>query len=838
MNVKSPEDHYGFQMGTERKLARWDKIVEYFWHLDTLPTVKVWELGKTTEGNPFLLAAISSPENIADLDKIREGCWTLAHPKGVPDDRIKDIIENGKTAVSMTMSVHASEIGGTQGSSELAYTVATSTDADIANIRENTVFLLVPSSNPDGNIKVVNWYNKYLGTEFEGTSTPYLYHKYVGHDNNRDAFHISQVESKHLTKFLYEWYPQAQIDHHHQGSYASRFTIPPHMDPLYDEVDPLVWTEQQLYGGAMIMELEAQGKTGIETQASYPADGGPYWDEAPIAHGICGMLTESASAKLATPIYVHKQQVEPSRRGRPETRVQMNYPHPWNGGWWKLRDVVEQQKIASIAILKTAAKFRARILSNMHMKAKRQIKRGQTEAPYAFIFHPEQHDTLAAIELMEKLSLADVQFHVSIGEFSYDEVKYPAGTHVVFTDQVCRPYILKLLRETHYHDGPHSRTRDNTPLSPYDFSTDNLTEFMRVKVVEAVKPLKGDFEKVDINYPEGGVEDSTEGYILDGRLNYSYAAVNSLLEKGVTVHRILEPVGELPVGAFYIPPQEKDITKHLEAATKVHHVSFSKVEAANFKTKPVEAIKVGVYQRYRGGNMDEGWTRWVLEQYGFKYETIMDETIKEGKLEDYDVIIIPNDDRRMILGKEKDIEEYYKKRRPKSVPTKYPPEYLSGIGDEGAKKLKEFTEAGGTLLLFGKSCDLAIEDFKLPVINSLKDVKSKDFHCPGSTLKINIDAESPLAYGVAEDTLLLFRGYPAFQLKQTTNNEDYRIVVSYPEERMKVSGWLIGEKYLTNKAALIEARTGNGRVILYGFSPQLRAITTATFKFLFNALWG
>jgi hypothetical protein len=192
----------------------------------------------------------------------------------------------------------------------------------------------------------------------------------------------------------------------------------------------------------------------------------------------------------------------------------------------------------------------------------------------------------------------------------------------------------------------------------------------------------------------------------------------------------------------------------------------------------------------------------------------------------------------MILGKEKDIEEYYKKSRPKSVPTKYPPEYQSGIGDEGVKKLKEYAEAGGTLLLFGRACDLAIEDFKLPVINALKDVKPKDFHCPGSTLKVNIDMNSPLAYGVSEDTLLLFRGYPAFQLKQTRNNHDYRIVVSYPEERMKVSGWLIGEKYLSNKAALIEVSTGNGRIVLYGFSPQLRAITTATFKFIFNALLG
>ncbi len=836
MNIKTPKEHYGFQMGEDRKLARWDKIVEYFWHLDTHPTVKVWQMGETTEGNPFLLAAISSPENIQTLDKIKKDSYTLAHPEDTSEEKIKEIIKNGKTVVSMTMSVHASEIGGTQCSSELAYTVATSQDPEIVNIRKNTIFLLIPSSNPDGNIKVVDYYNKYLGTEYEGGPMPYLYHKYVGHDNNRDAFHITQIESKHLTKFLYEWYPQAHIDHHHQGTYASRFTIPPHMDPLYEEVDPLVWTEQQLYGGAMIMELEAKGKTGIETQASYPADGGPYWDEAPIAHGICGMLTESASAKLATPAYVHPQQVEPSRRGRPETRPQMNYPHPWPGGWWRLRDVVEQQKIASIATLKTAAKFREQILRNMHQKALRQIEKGNKKAPYAFIFHPEQHDPTIAKDLKYTLALADVKFHKATEEFSYEDVKYPTGTHIIFTDQITRPYILKLLKETHYHDGPHTRKRDNTPLSPYDFSTDNLAEFMNVKVIEAKKPLKGKFEKTIIKHSKGEIENTKTGYLLDGRQNNNYSAVNSLLKASVIVHRVLEPIGDIPKGAFYIPYQEEAEEKLKEVAKK-YHVKIKGINSANFNTKLIQVQRIGVYQRYRGGNMDEGWLRWVLEQHNFEYKTLMDDEIKKGELEKtYDTIIIPSDDRRMILGKEKDIEEYYKKLRPKSIPPKYPPEYLSGIGDEGVKKLKEFTESGGTLITLGKSCGLALEDLKLPITNVLKDVKSKDFHCPGSTLKINIKTDDPLTFGVAEDTLLLFRGYPAFQIKQTANNQDYRIIISYPEDRMKVSGWLIGEKYLSNKAALIEAKLGTGRVILFGFSPHLRSITTATFKLLFNAL--
>jgi len=793
MNVKSPEEFYGFQPGTDRKLLRWDKIVEYFWHLDAHPCVAVEELGKTTEGHPFLLAAISSPRNIGNLEKIREQSWALAHPKKLSDRSLNKILREGKAVVSMTMSVHASEIGGTQLSSELAYEAATSEDPEVKKIRENTVLLLIPCSNPDGNIKVVDWYDEQLGTEYEGGPLPYLYHKYVGHDNNRDAFHITQVESEHLTRFLFrEWYPQAQVDFHHMGSYSARFSIPPHMDPLYEEADPLVWTEQQLYGGMMLMELEASGKTGIETQSTYPADGGPYWDESPIAHSICGMLTESASAKLATPMYIHPQQIEPARRGRPENRVQMNFPHPWPGGWWRLRDIVEQQKIAAFAVLKAAANFRETVLGNMHLKATRQVELGETKSPYAYIFPPGQHDPLTAFELLGKLHMADVEVHRARRSFVYAGVTYPRGTHVVFTAQTCRAYILKLLRETHYHDGPHTRGRDGTPLSPYDLSTDTMAEFMGVAVVEATEPIKGSFEKCDvIELPGGGVEESTVGHLLDGRLNASFSVVNELLRDGKKVQRVLEPVGDLPVGAFYVPSQ-RGLTRKLNELAEKFHVVFRAADCDEFEKKTIKRLRIGVYQRYWGGNIDEGWTRWVLEQHGFEYKTLMDEEIKEGDLaKSYDAIVIPSDDRKIIVGKEKEVEEYYTKTRPKAVVPKYPPEYRSGIGEEGVGKLKEFVEAGGTLLTLGKASELAIEDLKLPFTNVLKDVKPKDFHCPGSTLKVKIDTCHPLTYGVAMDTLLLFKGYPVFQVKQTLENEDYGIVVSYPEERMLVSGWLI-----------------------------------------------
>ncbi|MBN1682418.1 peptidase M14 family protein [Candidatus Bathyarchaeota archaeon] len=837
--ILSPEEFYGFKIGSDKKLVRWDKIIEYFEILSNSPCIKVEEIGKTTMGNPFIVAYISSPQNIQNLDKIREISLKLSHPKGLSKDEIEKMIVDGKTIVSMTMSVHASEIGGTQMCSELAYELATINDQVTQKIRDNAVLVLVPSSNPDGNIMVVDWYNKWLDTEYEGGPLPFLYNKYVGHDNNRDAFHITQAESKMLTKILFkDWYPQAQVDFHHMGSYSARFYIPPHMDPLYEYIDPLVWTEQQLYGASMILELEAAGKKGIETQASYPADGGPYWDESPCMHGICGMLTESASANLASPIFIHKQQLEASRRGRPENRIQMNFPHPWEGGWWKLRDIVEQQKIAAFATLNAASNFRERILRNMVLKAERQIVAGENQPPYAFIISPDQHDELTTIKLLKVLNLADVNIHQANKNFKYEGVTYPKGTYIIFTSQISRPYILRLLKQSYYHDGPWSRRNDGTPLAPYDLASNYFGDFWGVKIIEVTEPIEGEFvESKDIQYPEPKIVSNNNGYLLNVKLNQSYSVINKLLKKGKLVYRILESVEKMTIGSFYIPHQE-GIEEEIKALSQQHHISFISPKVINFEKKQLKSLKIGLYQRYSGGNMEEGWLRWLFDgEYNFEYKTLLDLEVKEGKLiEKFDVIIFPGDIKCMITGE--GIEEHYRKTNPKYVQPKYPPEFRSGIGKEGTEKIREFVEAGGTLITLSEACIFALEELKLPIRNVIKDINAKEFFCPGSTLKIDIDTTHPLTYGVSKNTNILFkRNDVAFEILNTPKNDDYSIVASYPEEQILKTGWLIGEKYLSNKAAIIEAKYGKGKAILYGFSPISRAMTEATFKFFFNALY-
>ncbi len=838
--ITSPEDFFGFRLGDDRKLARWDKIVDYFWRLDEeSDRIKVVELGKTTMCNPFIMAFISSEENLANLDKYREMSWKISHPNEMTEDEAEEIISQGKTVVAMTMSIHASEIGGTQLSSELAHDLVTEEDPLTESIRENVIFMLFPSANPDGNIMVVDWYDKQLGTEYEGTGLPWLYHKYVGHDNNRDALTLTQVETQMVNRvILKEWFPQAYIDHHQMGSTGARFFIPPNADPLNEVVDPMVWIEQRHYGSQMLWRMESAGIHGVESAASYPADFMPGWSLVFPWFGICGMFTESASAKLATPTFVHYHQLGPGSRGRPEYRPSTNFQHPWKGGWWHLRDILDGQKVSSMALLEVAAIHRADILRNMHAKAMRAMDRGASEPPYAYIAPPNQHDPVTALKLLRTLEEMGVEIYRAKSPVTVGGVTYPAGSRVIPLSQTARSFLISLLGRTFYRDSLWVRNRKGTPMMNYDFATMTMAEFKGVEVLEAGEKPEGDLVRlVSIELPEGGVEGSDgKGFLLDPRLNDAFKAVSLLLKDGVKVYRAIEEVDNLPVGAFYVPIG-RGVKEKVEDAAAKAHVSFRAVDNDDFERREMKRLRIAMYQRYRGGNMDEGWNRWLMELYGFEYTTVRDEDVKAGLKDRFDVLILPSDAPALITGEK--IEEYYEKRyQGRRAPPKYPPEYRSGIGEEGVEKIKEFVEAGGTLLTLNQATEFATENLKVPVINIVKDSKPEEFHCPGSTLHVNIDSTHPLAYGMPDKGLIVLRGKIALAVKPGMENENYKVVVSYPEERLMRSGWLIGEEKLARKAAMIEAKMGEGRVILYGFAPQARALTDATFKLFFNALLG
>ena len=376
--ITSPEKFFGFQLGADRKMARWDKIVEYFAVLEKQSggRMKVVNMGPTTMGNPFLAVYISAPANLQKLDRLRQINAILSDPRGHAEDEIKRLLPEGKAVICQSMSLHATEIGGSQMAPELAFDLLARKDEETQRILDNVVLIEVPSFNPDGQIMVTDWYNKTLGTEFEGGNIPYLYHKYVGHDNNRDAFQTNMIESQYMARILFrDWVPQAYVDHHHMGSYNARIYLPPYAEPIRPYGDPLIWRELSWYGGHMAYKEEEANLSGVINGAVYSGWGhfGFHWI-TPF-HNIAGMLTESASAKLATPLYILPDQLKGGPRNLPTYEAETIFPNPWTGGWWHLRDIVERQKVSAWAVLDLAARNRETVLWNAYLKAKRQTER-------------------------------------------------------------------------------------------------------------------------------------------------------------------------------------------------------------------------------------------------------------------------------------------------------------------------------------------------------------------------------------------------------------------------------------------------------------------------------
>jgi len=827
--VTPPDEFFGFQLGADRKIARWDTIVEYFEVLALeSDRITVTDMGPTTNGNPFLLVVVSSEGNLARLEELREVNNTLFDAEGLDEAQVDSLVAEGKAVICQSMSLHATEIGGTQMAPELVYDLITGDDEETLRILDNVILLLIPSFNPDGQIMVTDWYKETLGGDYEGVNLPWLYHPYSGHDNNRDGDYLNLVESKYAAKIMYrDWKPQAYIDHHHMGPYGARLYVPPYSEPMRPFADPLVWREMSLFGGHMAYKLEEAGMTGILNKAQYPGWGHFGWHWITPFHNMAGMLTESASANLATPIFIHPDQLRGGAREWKKYEAQTTIPSLWPGGWWRLRDIVEQKKIAAWAMLDVAARHRETVVHNAYLKSKRQRERGAAGTPNAYIIPSDQHDPLTAIKMINTLMLSDIEIFQAGKAFTVGDVNYGAGSYVIPLGQPKMGLVRNLLGRTLYPDNEWTRGRDGAPLRPYDSATHTMAEVMGVRV----DPIAVAFEAELVELTgavslAGAVRASGSGHFLDGRLNDSFKAVNQLIAEGVTVRRVDEASPGFRPGDFVVPGGSNAVLEQVAAATGV---DFEALVADPEADHEVKQMRTAMYKRYWGGNMDEGWTRLTLESFDFPYTSIRDAEIQKGDLNTkYDVIILPHDEINTMMGTP---EGRY--GRPAPV---YPPEYRSAIGDDGVEALQVFVDAGGTLVALGDATAFAIEKFELKVRNVIDELPSTEFFCPGSTVKATFDSSNPLAYGMPDEGLVLFWSSPTFQIEPSQHNEWYETIVRYDDRDLLQSGWLIGEEHIAKKAGMVVAKKGKGRVVLIGFRTQNRSQTHGTFKLLFNTL--
>lgn len=835
----TPERFFGFQMGADRKLAPWDRLHEYYRLLASGSNkVKLVELGKTSEGRPYIALFISSPANLARLDHYRQLNARLADPRGLSEAEARTLVAKARTVIVQSFALHSSEVAAAQTAAEYVYDSLTRTDEEATRILDNVISIILPSINPDGTQMIADWYMKYVGTEHEASGLPWLYQKYAGHDNNRDGFALNLPESQHLGKLLYrDWVPQAYVDHHQMGSGNARLYIPPYAEPIRPDADPLVWREMSWWGAHMGNRLEAAGKTGVIGSAIYSGWGHMGFHWITPFHNIAGMLTESASARLATPMFMHPDQLRGGPRGLPEYESQISMPSLWRGGWWRVRDIVEQQKIAAWATVDLAARHRETVLWNMYLKGTRQTERGATGAVKAYAIAAGQHDPLTVKKLVNMLLQSGVDVHQSKAQFFAGERVYGPGSFVVSMAQPKQGLVRWMLGRTFYPDNSYTRDREGNPIRPYDMSTDTFSEFMGVRCDPVGDTITTDLVKLTTPVPlTGHVAPNTAGaHLLSARLNDSYRAVNLLLEKGAAVRRIPRAEGFTP-GDFIVSGASSAALAEVARHTGVDFTSASGVPPGAYE---IRKPRIAMYQRYRGGNMDEGWTRLLFEQFNVRFTPIMDGEIKAGGLgAKYDVIVLPADSIQAMTGE-----------RPAgagagvggggvgSEPDTTPPEYRSGLGAEGVNALQAFVQKGGTLLTFGEAGDLPIQRFGLPLRNIVAGLPSKTFWSPGSTLRVRFDNTTPIAYGMPAEGLVMFMtGGQVYEVTSTHNSQDVEILSTYIERDILQSGWLLGEQVIAKKAAAVTVKHGAGKVVLFGFRPQHRDQTHGTFKLVFNAL--
>lgn len=826
--ITTPEKFFGFRMGTDKKLARWDKIVDYYYKIEKeSDRMKVINMGPSTMDNPFLVLIISSPENLANLDKYQKINKKISDPRGIDEKTIKKYIQEGKAIICQSMSLHASEVGGTQMAPELAFDLLSRNDSETKRILDNVIFFMIPSFNPDGQIMVTDWYNKTVGTEYEGSGLPRLYNKYTGHDNNRDGDFLNITESKYGAKIMYvDWPPQAYIDHHHMGSSGARFYIPPYCEPIRPYADPLIWREMSWYGAHMAYKLEEAGKQGILNAASFPGWGHFGWHWITPFHNIAGMLTESASVSGASPIYIHPEQLRAGGRAFPEYEAQSTFPNPWPGGWWRLRDIVENKKISSWALLDMAARNRETVLNNAYLKAKRQSERGANGDINTIIIPATQHDYLTSVKMVNILLKSGIEIKKANKDFSLNGMTYKKGSYIISLAQPKMGLIRNLLVETHYADNEWTRGKDGDPLRPYDLATHTMNEFMGVRADPIGENIKGDFsvlkEEETLN---GKVFSGGKAYIFDGRSNNSYIAVNLLTDKGITIERLDKSFKGHNPGDFIVMKGSEDVLTDVAKETGVNFNVLKDIPKDGLHD--VKRGRLGMFRRYYGGNMAEGWTRMCLDDFKFPYKSLRDPDFQKANMnENWDVIILPGDSPSRITGKQGESSRYRS--------SNYPDEYKSGIGDEGVKNLKEFVKNGGTLVTFGDSYRFVVEELDIKVQNAVSN--ATDLFCPGSTIKVNIDNTHPLAYGMPDEGLVVYGNDPVFAVMSGKHTPDYKTIVRYKDKNLLKSGWLIGEKNIANKGGMVCAKYGKGKVVMFGFRVQNRNQTHGTFKLLFNTI--
>lgn len=847
--MAKPEEFFGFIPGTDNMLFNYEKLIDYLKTLDEKSDrVKLVEIGHSPEGHPIYITLISSAGNIKNIDKLKEINETLTFSNNLTNEELIELTEQGKVFVLSTLSMHSNEVGPSQSAPLIAWKLATTTNKQKNNWLDKVVYMMVPCHNPDGMDKVVKHYYRYKNTKYDGARMPGVYHKYVGHDNNRDFVTLTQEDTKAISSLTSrDWFPQVMIEKHQMGSIGVRYFVPPNHDPIAENVDAPLWNWIRIFGANMAKDMTADSLYGVAQ--NYLFDN--YWPgstETCLWKNVISMLTEAASVKYATPVYIEEGEISVYGKGLSEHKKSVNMPALWKGGWWRLSDIVDYEISSTFSMLKTAALHKNDILKFRYKICRSEEKKGRETAPYYYILPQKQHDLSELAALVNLLREHGIKVYTLKENTTISKRNFEKGDIVVPLAQAFRPFIKEVMEKQAFPERHY--TPNGNLIKPYDITSWSLPLHKGLESVEInTKPQNID-SKIELLNKELKFNDNEDYnkpfYILNCNYNETYKKVFALLNKNIPLKRINDniKIGEqtIPKGSFIVETNEKNKNLAIEILKQGKTVALP-IETTNVASSTLSLPNIALVESWFH-DMDAGWTRFIFDEYNIQYQIIRPPDFESAELSKFDVIVFP-DERKDILkyGKFEIKDKQYNL-------SNYPPEYTKGMGEKGLQKLMNYIDRGGKVVSWAASAELffgvqkiplgkdKFEEFQLPIKTIHKELSAKGLYCPGSFVEVKLKENHQLTYGMQAKIGVFYRGAPVFVTNIPDFDMDRRIIGQFPEKKILMSGFCQNEELLSKRAAMVWVKKGKGQIVFFSFNPVFRASTPATYKLVFNSLFS
>ncbi|MEU5876345.1 M14 family zinc carboxypeptidase [Spirillospora sp. NPDC047279] len=821
--IPAPKDYFGFAMGTTGRLAGFDKIKQYFRLIgDRSDRVTYQVADKTTLGNDYPVLFVSSPGNLRNLDQIVRDNQRLADPRGISDQEARRLAHRSKPVYLIEGTLHSTEVGNTQALVDIVHRFATEDSDYTDDVLDNAVLMVIPSGNPDGQHLVVDHFNKTAGTAYNRVY-PDLYHRYIGHDNNRDWFMFTQRETRTRVRLEQTYRPVAGHYMHQAGATSPRIWTPPYDEPLGTGVDPITLASATEQGAHAAKALTADGKKGVQTDDAY----GIFWNADVMGYstflGTSLFLTEIAAARdLAYP-YTSADGKPLGSQNRSQRLLQ-----PYDQNTWTLEQIVAYAKTAAYAGIENVAKNgETWLFNNLYQVARNGVNLTDVlpGTPYAYVVPAGQRDPFAVLEMLRLFEFGRVEIEQARTAFTAGGKSYPAGSYVLRTRQPLGRWIDQLLKVDKYPEQAARKCADCPLIMPYSETTDNVGLLLGVDVEPVEKAFTAQLQRVPKVVPQPvrmPNAPGARGAYLVAPDSYGVAHVLSRLQKAnvptLRAAESFEAAGRtFAPGTVVVPPSSaaRQTLQEVSASTGLQVYGTDTVPVVDgFRLKA--GTRVGLIRG--ANNMPGGWMTWMLDQYGINYKVVSADDYGDlaGK---YDTIVLSDGVSKNTIVTGLD-------------PAKNPPEFAwaRGVGEEGWSKLGDFVSGGGNLVAIGSASQTARDLLDLPIENAAPS----SVNAPGALLRATYRPDVPAAWGMPKSWPVWFNRDAAYRV----TGGDAEIASTYPEDGdLLASGYAAGTAALGGLANVASFKVGKGHATVAGSEITFRSWPRATWPIVINSIY-